>query len=75
MDETKASWNKVAEEIFDVKMRLDFDVNMRLDAGGIQELRGYQATERACMSNGNCRIDALDPSGRAYVADVKEGGL
>ena len=50
-------------------------VNMRLDAGGIRELHWHQAAEWAFMSYGNCRITVLDPSGRAYVADVKEGDL
>jgi oxalate decarboxylase family bicupin protein len=50
-------------------------VNMRLTAGGIRELHWHQAAEWAFMSYGNCRITVLDPSGRAYVADVKEGDL
>ncbi|HEX3347995.1 MAG TPA: cupin domain-containing protein, partial [Acetobacteraceae bacterium] len=50
-------------------------VNMRLDAGGIRELHWHQAAEWAFMSYGNCRITVLDPSGRPYVADVKEGDL
>jgi len=58
---------QVAEEIS--------GVNMRLDAGGIRELHWHQAAEWAFMSYGNCRITVLDPSGRAYVADVKEGDL
>ncbi len=48
---------------------------MRLDAGGIRELHWHQAAEWAFMSYGNCRITVLDPQGRAYVADVKEGDL
>jgi len=50
-------------------------VNMRLNAGGIRELHWHQAAEWAFMSYGNCRITVLDPSGRAYVADVKDGDL
>ena len=50
-------------------------VNMRLDAGGIRELHWHQAAEWAYMSYGNCRVTVLDPAGRAYVADVKEGDL
>jgi oxalate decarboxylase len=50
-------------------------VNMRLTAGGIRELHWHQAAEWAFMSYGNCRITVLDTSGRAYVADVKEGDL
>jgi oxalate decarboxylase len=58
---------QVAEEIS--------GVNMRLDAGGIRELHWHQAAEWAFVSYGNCRITVLDPSGRAYVADVKKGDL
>ncbi len=50
-------------------------VNMRLDAGGTRELHWHLAAEWAFMSYGNCRITVLDPAGRAYVADVKEGDL
>jgi len=50
-------------------------VNMRLDAGGIRELHWHLAAEWGYMSYGNCRVTALDPEGRAYVADVKEGDL
>jgi oxalate decarboxylase len=50
-------------------------VNMRLDAGGVRELHWHQAAEWAFMAYGNCRITALDPTGRAYVADVKQGDL
>jgi oxalate decarboxylase len=50
-------------------------VNMRLSAGGIRELHWHQAAEWAFMTYGNCRITVLDPQGRPYVADVKEGDL
>jgi oxalate decarboxylase len=50
-------------------------VNMRLTAGGIRELHWHQAAEWAFMTYGNCRVTVLDPSGRPYVADVKEGDL
>ena len=50
-------------------------VNMRLTAGGIRELHWHQAAEWAYMTYGNCRVTVLDPSGRPYVADVKEGDL
>jgi oxalate decarboxylase len=50
-------------------------VNMRLAAGGIRELHWHQAAEWAFMTYGNCRITVLDPMGRPYVADVKEGDL
>src|SRR6202048_4747840 len=50
-------------------------VNMRLTAGGIRELHWHQAAEWAFMTYGNCRVTVLDPMGRPYVADVKEGDL
>ena len=50
-------------------------VNMRLDAGGLRELHWHLAAEWAYMTYGTCRVTALDPQGRAYVADVKEGDL
>jgi oxalate decarboxylase len=50
-------------------------VNMRLTAGGIRELHWHQAAEWAFMTYGNCRVTVLDPLGRPYVADVKEGDL
>ena len=50
-------------------------VNMRLDAGGLRELHWHLAAEWAYMTYGNCRVTALDPQGRAFVADVKEGDL
>src|SRR5215471_16627282 len=50
-------------------------VDMRLTAGGIRELHWHLAAEWGFMSYGNCRVSVLDPAGRAYVADVKEGDL
>ena len=50
-------------------------VNMRLTPGGIRELHWHQAAEWAFMTYGNCRITVLDPKGRPYVADVKEGDI
>jgi oxalate decarboxylase len=50
-------------------------VNMRLTAGGIRELHWHQAAEWAFMTYGNCRVTVLDPKGRPYVADVKEGDI
>ena len=50
-------------------------VNMRLDAGGVRELHWHLAAEWAIMTYGTCRVTVLDPSGRAFVADVKEGDL
>src|SRR6202022_4792884 len=50
-------------------------VNMRLTAGGVRELHWHHAAEWAYMTYGNCRITVLDPEGRPYVADVKEGDI
>src|SRR5258706_4016919 len=50
-------------------------VNMRLTAGGIRELHWHQAAEWAYMTYGHCRISVIDPTGRAYVSDVKEGDI
>ena len=50
-------------------------VNMRLAAGGLRELHWHLAGEWGYMTYGNCRVTALDPTGKAYVADVKEGDL
>jgi oxalate decarboxylase len=50
-------------------------VNMRLAAGGIRELHWHLAAEWAYMTYGSCRVTVLDPIGRPYVADVKEGDL
>jgi oxalate decarboxylase len=48
---------------------------MRLSPGGVRELHWHQAAEWAYMTYGNCRITVLDPKGRPYVADVKEGDI
>jgi oxalate decarboxylase len=50
-------------------------VDMRLTAGGIRELHWHQAAEWAYMTYGSCRVTVLDPMGRPYVADVKEGDI
>jgi oxalate decarboxylase len=50
-------------------------VDMRLAPGGIRELHWHQAAEWGFMSYGNCRVTVLDPEGRAFVADVKEGDI
>ncbi len=50
-------------------------VNMRLDAGGTRELHWHLAAEWGYVNYGNCRITCIDPQGRSYVADVKEGDL
>jgi len=48
-------------------------VNMRLGPGGIREMHWHLAAEWGYVSNGSCRVTVLDPEGRAYVQDVKEG--
>src|SRR5205807_8590659 len=50
-------------------------VNMRLSPGGVRELHWHQAAEWAYMTYGNCRVTVLDPQGRPYVADVREGDI
>src|SRR6195256_4806392 len=50
-------------------------VNMRLTAGGIRELHWHQAAEWAYMTYGHCRVTVIDPMGRPYIADVKEGDI
>jgi oxalate decarboxylase len=65
---------QVTQDDFHVSTSIS-GVNMRLNAGGIRELHWHQAAEWGFMSYGNCRVTALDPEGRAFVADVKEGDL
>jgi oxalate decarboxylase len=48
---------------------------MRLSTGGVRELHWHQAAEWAYMTYGVCRITVIDPVGRPYVADVKEGDI
>jgi oxalate decarboxylase len=50
-------------------------VEMRLVAGGIRELHWHTADEWSLMLAGNARITCLDPDGRAFVDDVKEGDI
>jgi oxalate decarboxylase len=65
---------QVTQDDFQVSTSIS-GVNMRLNAGGIRELHWHQAAEWGFMTYGNCRVTALDPEGRAFVADVKEGDL
>ena len=65
---------QVTEADFQISKEIS-GVNMRLDAGGIRELHWHQAAEWGYMSYGSCRVTVLDPQGRAYVADTKEGDL
>ncbi len=50
-------------------------VEMRLIAGGIRELHWHNASEWALMLDGNARITCIDPDGRSFVDDVKEGDI
>jgi oxalate decarboxylase len=50
-------------------------VNMRLITGAIRELHWHQASEWAIMLYGNARITVMDPEGRSFVNDLKEGDL
>jgi oxalate decarboxylase len=50
-------------------------VNMRLGPGGIRELHWHQQAEWAIMTYGQCRVTVLDPSGHAFVDDLKAGDL
>jgi oxalate decarboxylase len=50
-------------------------VNMRLTSGGIRELHWHEFAEWAYVTYGTCRITIIDPEGRGYAADVKEGEL
>lgn len=50
-------------------------VNMRLLKGAIREMHWHQASEWAFMLYGNARITCVDPEGRIFINDVKEGDL
>lgn len=50
-------------------------VNMRLLNGAIREMHWHQASEWAIMLYGNARITCVDPEGRIFINDVKEGDL
>ena len=50
-------------------------VNMRLIAGATREMHWHQAGEWSIMLYGNARITLIDPEGRSFVDDVKEGDL
>jgi oxalate decarboxylase len=65
---------QVTQETFPVSAEIS-GVNMRLSAGGVRELHWHQSAEWAYMTYGNCRVTVLDPQGRPYVADVKEGDI
>jgi oxalate decarboxylase len=50
-------------------------VNMRLKPGGIRELHWHKEAEWAYMIAGSARVTLLDPEGRMFVDDVKQGDL
>src|SRR5262249_52081555 len=50
-------------------------VNMRLNAGGVRELRWHKAAEWAFVLTGTARITAVDADGRNFVDDVGIGDL
>ena len=50
-------------------------VDMRLEAGAYRELHWHVPAEWAYMLYGTARITAIDPQGRHFAADVKEGDL
>ena len=50
-------------------------VEMRLVAGGIRELHWHNAAEWALMLDGRARITCIDPDGKPFVDDVKEGDI
>jgi oxalate decarboxylase len=50
-------------------------VNMRLKPGGIREMHWHKEAEWGYMLAGRCRITAIDPQGRNFIADVGKGEL
>lgn len=50
-------------------------VQMRLIPGGIRELHWHVPSEWSLMLYGNARITCIDPDGKAFVDDVKEGDI
>jgi oxalate decarboxylase len=50
-------------------------VEMRLTAGGVRELHWHVEAEWAIMLNGSARITAIDPEGKSFISDVKQGDL
>jgi len=50
-------------------------VQMRLIPGGIRELHWHKPSEWSLMLYGNARITCIDPDGKAFVDDVKEGDI
>lgn len=50
-------------------------VQMRLIPGGIRELHWHKPSEWSLMLYGDARITCIDPDGKAFVDDVKEGDI
>lgn len=50
-------------------------VNMRLNAGAVREMHWHAEAEWSYMIKGEARITAIDPEGRAFQDDLKEGDL
>ncbi len=50
-------------------------VQMRLISGGIRELHWHKQSEWSLMLFGNARITCIDPDGKSFVDDVKEGDI
>ncbi len=72
---TEAGWaRQVTVKDFPIAKSIA-GVNMRLVAGGIREMHWHLPAEWAYMTYGNARITAIDPQGRHFAADIKEGDL
>lgn len=50
-------------------------VQMRLISGGIRELHWHKAAEWSLMLYGKARITCIDPDGKSFVDDIKEGDI
>ncbi len=50
-------------------------VNMRLDRGGVREVRWHKTAEWSFIVSGHARITAVDEDGRTFQADVGMGDL
>ena len=72
---TEAGWaREVTVRNFPISKAMA-GVNMRLAAGAVRELHWHTPSEWAYMLGGSARITAVDPTGKKFVADVKEGDL
>ena len=50
-------------------------VNMRLTSGSFRELHWHTANEWAIMLTGTARVSLLQPDGKIFIDDVKQGDL